>query len=647
MTEPEHRNNASGELKFARVLFHPVCLGLLLAAVTLLVYWPVMRCGFVNYDDPDYYSANPQVQGGLTAANVAWAFRTDFASNWHPLTWLSLMLDRQMYGPGPAGPHFTNLLLHLANTVLLFWLLRRMTSATWRSALVAALFALHPLHVESVAWISERKDVLSALFGLLALWFYAGYARRVTGGKWQMSGDKRTSNIQHPTSNIERQESCIAHHASHCYFLCLFSFALGLMSKPMLVTLPFVLLLLDYWPLKRFTIYDLRFTILRLIREKVPFFLLSAVSCVVTYVIQQQSGAVTKLARITLTGRIENTFVAYGRYLDKTLWPVSLANPYPHPGHWEMSLVIYSVALVFGLSAITILFARRFPFFFTGWFWFVGTLIPVIGLVQVGVQSMADRYTYLPLIGVFIIFAWGLAEANRWRQMPKTGLALLAVLVLLACAGRTRDQLSYWRNNEALFRHTLAVTQNNYVAYNNLGTWLAKDGRTREALDCFIQSLRVNPDDPDVLYNLGNALARLGDPDGAVRAYRRANELAPDHADVLNNLGFALADQEHYDEAIACFEQALRLKPDYADAHNNLANVLYYRHQYAESVQHFRAAQRLVPDNALICCNLGDALLKVGQTNEAVRWYQEALRLKPGSPKIKAKLQTLEVPASN
>ena len=629
------------------VFAQPVVLCLLLVAVTAAVYWPVLHCEFLNYDDPEYFASNTHVQSGLTSGGIVWAFTTGHAGNWHPLTWLSLMLDATWYGPGPAGPHFTNLLFHLANTVLVFLLLRRLTglrpekgigaatpqaAATWRSALVAALFALHPLHVESVAWVAERKDVLSTFFGLLSLIAYTRYS---AGDKWHVT-------------RADPASSPVTRHPSLHYFFALFFFALGLMSKPMLVTLPLAMLLLDWWPLGRVSRVEGRGSRSRhLVVEKWPFFALSAISCVVTFIAQQKGGAVTKLAAISMTDRVTNAFVSYARYLDKTLWPAPLANPYPHPVHWEFTLVIYSVALVAGLSAIAVLYARRFPFFFTGWFWFVGTLIPVIGLVQVGVQSMADRYTYVPLIGLFIIFVWGLGETGMSRHVPKTLIAVLTAMVLVVSALQTRNQLSYWRDNETLFRHTLAVTKDNYVAYNNLGTWLAKRGRVTEARDCFIKAFRINPNDSDVLYNLGNALTRLGDPEGAVHAYRRALELTPDHADILNNLGFALADKEQFADATACFEKALQLDPNYADAHNNLANVLFYQHKFAEAIPHFRAALRLAPDNPQLHSNLGDALVKQGQTTEAVRCYQEALRLKPGDPQIRAKLQALGAQISN
>jgi Flp pilus assembly protein TadD len=650
MILPEHQNNASLGFKFARALSNPVCLCLLLVAVTLAVYWPVTSYDFLNYDDPDYFSSNPHVQAGLTSDNVVWAFCTGYASNWHPLTWLSLMLDRELSGPGPAGPHFTNLLFHLANTVLLFLLLRQLTAANWQSAFVAALFALHPLHVESVAWISERKDVLSTFFGLLALVFYTRYAQkrsRVKPSSLRFTAPEgRASSATTESLALDPRRSTLD------YYLTLFFFALGLMSKPMLVTLPFLMLLLDWWPLGRVSSVECRvpgapapasrlLTFSRLILEKIPFFVLSAISCVVTFIAQQKGGAVVKLVRIPMTGRIENAFVSYARYLDKTLWPASLANPYPHPGHWEFPLVIYSVALVAGLSAIAVLFARRFPFFFTGWFWFAGTLVPVIGLVQVGGAAMADRYSYLPLIGVFIVLVWGVgAVCASWR-VPGPLIIFLAAIILTACAWRTRDQSGYWQNTETLFRHALAVTQNNIVACNKLGSFYSRQGRMTEAMDYYARALQINPDDPDILYDLGNAFAQRNDWDNAISSYRHALQVTPDQADVLNNLGLALATKKQFADAIACFEAALKLNPDSAATHNNLAAVLFSQNRLAEAVQHYREALRVTPDDPRIYSNLGDALVKQGQTTEAVRCYREALRLKPVDPQIRAKLQAL------
>jgi protein O-mannosyl-transferase len=615
MILPEQEHGIILKSRLVRVLSRPFFSCLLLAAMTLLVFWPVTRCDFINYDDPDYFTANPHVLSGLTSGGVHWAFTTGHASNWHPLTWLSLMLDVEWSGKNPAGLHFTNLLFHTINAVLLLLLLWKLTAALWRSAFVAALFALHPLHVESVAWIAERKDVLSTLFALLALLSYARYAKE-----------------NRPRS----------------FAFALIFFALGLMAKPMLVTLPFALLLLDWWPLQRISNSGFQISNLRpLIFEKIPFFVLSTVSSIITFIVQQKGGAVAALVKYSMVERIENTFVSYARYLGKTVWPDALANPYPHPGHWEPSFVIFSVTLILGLSAIAVLSVRKFPFVFTGWFWFIGTLIPVIGLVQVGNQAMADRYSYLPLTGIFIIFAWGLNEACMNWHLPKPVVVFLGAIILLAAGLQTRNQLVYWQNSGTLFRHTLAVTENNYIAWNDLGTYLSSQGQVPEAMDCFQRSSQINPDNADALYNLGNAFARLGKVDEAIINYRHALEIDPKHADVLANLGFALAAKKQYDEAVACFEQALQLDPDAAEAHNNFATVLFIEHRFAEAAQHYREAVRLAPDNPQMYANLGDALVKLGLSAEAAQNYLTALRLNPDDARTRAKLQVLGAQLSN
>ncbi len=602
----------------------PAVLCLLLVAVTLAVYWPAVHCDFLNLDDTYYFTANPHVQTGLKPANIIWAFTTRYASNWHPLTWLSLMLDAELFGKGPAGPHFTNLLFHLANAVLLFLLLRRLTAAIWRSAMVAALFALHPLHVESVAWIAERKDVLNTFFGLLSLLAYARHARRGT------------------------IPSRFTFHVSRCYWLALLFFALGLMSKPMLVTLPLVMLLLDWWPLGRLSRVEGRGSRVRqLVLEKMPFFLLSAASCVVTFIAQQKGGAITALTRISLSQRLDNAFVSYARYLGKTFWPVNLAVLYPHPIHWDGWLVVFSLLLVTGLSVAAVGFGRKHPYVPVGWYWFVGTLVPVIGLVQVGIQSMADRYTYVPLIGLFLVVVWGVDEARVKRRLPESLVLFLAGAALLASAWVTRSQLSHWRNSETLFRHALAVTENNYLAYNNLGTCLSEKGQLAKAMDCFQKSLQIKPDNADALCNMGNAMTRSGQWNEAVDYYQRALQINPDQADVLSNLGMVQVNQKQYAGALANFEKALQVNPDSPSAHNNLATVLFIERRFDEAARHFREALRLQPDNPQIYSNLGDTLLQLGQTAEAVEYYQAALRLKPDDQKIKAKLQALGAPVSN
>jgi len=582
--------------------------------MTLVVFWPVTSCDFLNYDDPDYFTANPHVLSGLTSANIAWAFTTGYKSSWQPLTWMSLMLDTELFGKNPAGPHFTNLVFHSVNAAILFLLFWKLTSALWRSAFVAALFALHPLHVESVAWISERKDVLSTFFALLALLSYAHYAK----------------------------ENC-----RRVFWFALFFFALGLMAKPMLVTLPFVMLLLDCWPLQRFTIHNLRLTASRLASEKIPFFALSAVSCAITFYEQQRSGAVATLVKFSMGERIENAFVSYARYLGKTFWPDPLAIPYPHPGHWELSLVACSVALVFGLSAIAILMAWRFPFVFTGWFWFAGTLVPVIGLVQVGNQAMADRYTYLPLTGIFIIFVWSLNEYCANRRLPKQLAGVSAAIILCATAVQARSQIFYWQNSGTLFRHALAVTKNNFAAYDNLGTYLYRQGQMPEALDCFQKSLEINPDDADTFYNLGNVFIKMGRVDEAINNYRRSLAIDPNNAEALGNLGSALAEKKQFDEAISCFQKALQLNPDSVGTHYNLATAFAIVNRFPEAAQQYREVIRLVPDNSQIYTMLGDALVRQGQLAAAVQNYQTALRLKSDDARTMAKLQALGVQISN
>jgi Flp pilus assembly protein TadD len=616
------------------VFARPAVLCLLLVTVTLAVYWPAVHCDFLNLDDTYYFTANSHVQTGLKPANLVWAFTTRHASNWHPLTWLSLMLDAEMFGKGPFGPHLTNLLLHAANTALLFLLLRRLTAATWRSAVVAVLFALHPLHVESVAWVSERKDVLSTFFGLLSLWAYARYAQCVAGDMCRVT---RTESIR----------SRFTFHVLRFYWLALLFFALGLMSKPMLVTLPLVMLLLDWWPLQRVKSGQWPAAGIRsLVWEKIPFFLLSVISCVVTYIAQQKGGAVTALTRITLSQRLDNAFVSYARYLGKTFWPVNLAVLYPLPAHWNGGLVIFSVLLVIGLSVAAVWLGCKWPFVSVGWFWYVGTLVPVIGLVQVGIQSMADRYTYWPLIGVFMVLVWGFNAAREKWRLPESLVLFLVGMALLAGAGTTRSQLSYWRDSETLFRHTLAVTENNYLAYNNLGTCLSEKGQLAEAMDCFQKSLRIKPDNADALCNMGNAMTRSGQWNEAVDYYHRALQIVPDQPDVLSNLGMVQVNRKQYAEAVAYFEKALQVNPDSASAHNNLATVLFIEGRFDEAARHFREALRLQPDNPQIYSNLGDALLQQGQTAEAVEYYKMALRLNPGDPKIKARLKALDAPIS-
>ena len=684
------------------------CLPLLLAAA-LWAFWPVLHSDFVELDDFLYVQDNPQVLGGLTAQNLAWAFTTVHAHNWHPVTWISHMLDATLFGPraGAEGPHLVNLGLHLGNTLLLFAFWRRTTGALWRSALVAGLFALHPLRVESVAWISERKDVLSAFFFLLTLLAY----RRYVGSGCSRAPENQNPNAAAQISALELQASSLKPQASSpkpqtsslppsaaavptpsellrrtgeppasspqppafpYYVLALVLFALGLMSKPMVVSLPVVLLLLDYWPLGRWQWTSLQESVPQLaglVREKLPFFALAACSCVAT-LIAQSHGAVRDLTRFPLSARLENALVSYPRYLGKLVWPSQLSVLYPHPGHWPLGSVALA-ALVVGLLWLgAVAIRRRYRFAFTGWAWFFVMLLPVIGLVQVGDQSLADRYTYLPCIGALVVVAWGAGElAAAWPRL-RPGLALLAGLGLAACAWGARQQTACWQNSDTLYAHALAVTHNSPLVRQmlslhcyNLGNFEKDAGRPWAAAARYRQALQLNPANASAHNNLGLALqteAGLEDAvlellglgfwrepswrawsEAAAGEYLQAVRLDPASANARNNLGVALTRQGKLDEAIAQFTQALRLAPDNASGHNNLGALLARRGRYAEAIQEYAAAARLAPGSPAVLDNLGDALAHEGRTNEATAQYRQALRLNPRDPVAARRLQAL------
>ena len=614
----------------------------LLALVTLLVYLPVRHYAFVNFDDPDYVTENPMVQAGLTWSGFQWAFTTWHASNWHPLTWLSHMVDCQLFGLNAGGHHLVNVLFHATNAVLLFLLLLRLTSALWQSAFIAALFAWHPLHVESVAWVAERKDVLSAFFGLLTLMAYVCYAQGVTSGMWQVTR----------TNSIRSRVTC---PASRYYSLALLFFALGLMAKPMLVTLPFVFLLLDYWPLRRVTgdgwqvtgdkksvgkLSTLNCTPnafgaqLSTILEKWPFFALAAASCVVTFVAQKRGEAVVSLGGYPLSSRIANAAVAYVKYLFNSVYPVNLAVIYPLPIYslpkenpWVQ---VAGAIIVLAMISWVIWRARRQrPYLLTGWLWYLGMLVPVVGLVQVGSQAMADRFTYLPLIGVFIGVVFGLGDLAKKLRLEPMVMASVAGVVLAGCLFATARQLRFWRDSETLFEHTLAVTKDNPIAQSNLGTALSEAGQPQEAAEHFGEALRLNPDYARAHYNLGVALTQTGHLQEAMEHFREALRLNPDYAPAHYNLGHALLQTGQPQEAIEHFQEALRLKLDDAPAHNNLGVALVQTGHPQEAIKHYQEALRLQPNLPEAQYNLGNALLQTGQPQEATAHFQEALRLKP------------------
>jgi hypothetical protein len=518
-----------------------IALGLIFLAAAGFSYTLGNR--FVNYDDPEYVTANPHIRGSFRPASLVWAFTTIEANNWHPLTWMSLQLDHRLFGLRPWGFHLTNLLLHIGSTLLLFVALRSMTGAVWRSALVAALFAVHPLHVESVAWVAERKDVLCGFFWMAAMVAYAGYVRGPNAGR---------------------------------YLLVAAGFALALLAKPMAVTLPCVLLILDYWPLCRTTSQKGRSTMMALLWEKVPLIALAAGAAILTWDAQQTGGAIGSLERFPMGVRIENALVGYVRYVGMTLWPSGLAPFYPYPGD-ELPLwqPIAAGAVLAGISACVVAWARRAPYLLVGWLWYLGTLIPVIGFVQVGEQALADRYTYIPLVGLFIMAAWGLGDlAERWPKLRRVAIAG-AVLAIGACTVSTWLQVQHWKNSITLWEHALAVTADNPVARVNAGrAQLEEHGSDAAAEQHLRRSIELRPGYVVALVNLGIVLDRQGKTNEAIGWYQQALELEPNRPVTRNNLGIALAKVGRLDEAIEQLTEAVRLADDYEEARRNLHGAL-------------------------------------------------------------------------
>jgi tetratricopeptide (TPR) repeat protein len=569
-----------------------ICLAL--ALITIALYLPITHHDFVNFDDDDYITNNSHVQAGLTWAGVIWAFQTRAAANWHPLTWLSHMLDCQLYGLNPGGHHSTNLIFHVINTMLLFLWLRQLTGTLWRGAIVAALFAWHPLHVESVAWASERKDVLSTFFWMLTLLAYTRYARE--------------SKVQSPKSKV-------------FYGLSLLAFACGLMSKPMVVTLPFVLLLLDFWPLERFSCFTFHVSrsnlpstpinheqalnpqlptgsVVRLICEKLPFLALTLAASVATYFVQTSGRGGWSATALPFSARVANALWAYERYISKTFWPADLSIFYPHPYHWPAGLAMGAAVLLALWSGLFLWRARQNPYLLAGWFWFLGTLIPTIGLVQVGSQSMADRYMYIPSIGLFIMVVWGVDDFLNWRPHWRRIATLAGGVALAGCLVATRIQLSYWQNSIKLFRHAIEATTDNFVAYTCLGETLGDLGMKKEALMLCAEAVRISPNSPVAQYNLGMALLQNQKLDEAIEHLDAAARLAPHNSEIQYNLGLVFLLHDKPDEAASHFAAALVERPDFAEAHRRLAQALSKQYKSKEAASHYRAALRLKPDFA-------------------------------------------------
>ncbi|MGK2963652.1 MAG: tetratricopeptide repeat protein [Gemmatimonadaceae bacterium] len=566
-----------------------VALGLIAACVA--VFASVRHHDFVYYDDPKYITENPIVQAGLTSRGLAWALTTGTDANWFPLTWVSHMLDVQLYGLNAGGHHVTNLILHIASTLLLFAVLLWMTGALGRSAFVAGLFALHPLHVESVAWVAERKDVLSTLFWMLTLGAYVWYTRQ---------------------PRVNR------------YLLVLALFAAGLMSKPMLVTLPFVLFLLDHWPLDRKSM-----PFAKLVREKVPLLAIALASSIVTFIVQRKGGAVGGLDAYPLVLRIGNALVSYVTYMGRMLWPARLTAFYPYPETLSGGKVLGAVVILAGISFFAIRSARRRPYLIVGWLWFLGSLVPVIGLVQVGNQAMADRYTYVPLIGLFIIIAWGAHDLLARWSVQRIALPIVGTLALAVCAIVARAQVQHWANSSALWTHALRVTDENYVAHNNLGLAFMGQGRIDEAVIQYNEALRIRPNYTIARTNLGAALSKQGKTADAISNYAEVLKQKPNMAETHTNLGAALASQGRIDEAIAAYNEALRLRPGYPEAHANLGLALASQGKVNEAIAQYVEALKVKPDFVEVHNNLGYALASLGHFDEAISHYGEAIRLKP------------------
>jgi len=565
----------------------------ILAIAILAIYAQTFHYDYVAYDDDEFIVDNAHVRAGLTPASAEWAVTTSYSSYWHPLTWLSYELDNQLFGLNAGPEHAVNVLLHLASTLLLFFALRWMTRRTWLSAIVAGVFALHPLHVESVAWIAERKDVLSTFFAMLLLLLYVRYAKAPSAGR---------------------------------YLQVAAVFGLALMAKPMVVTLPFVLLLLDFWPLGRIE-WPLAWPKLaRPILEKLPLLAMAAVVSTITYVVQKKNGAMAE--SIPLTERLGNALVSYVRYLGKTFWPANLAVLYPL--HSEGALAVAASALV--LAAITIvvvLRARRSPWLAVGWFWFVGTLVPVIGVVQVGSQAIADRYTYVPMIGLSIAVVWGVAEAVLARPRWEKAAGAAGGLALLVLAAMAYRQAEYWKNSFTLFEHALAVTRDNYIMQNNMGIVVGREGRSREAMDYFREAIALHPAYAGAYAHLGRELLKSGATHEATVPLERAVALDPGMEEAQADVGIALAAQGRLDEAKQHLEQAVLMKPEDAESQSNLCSVLQYLGRPAEGVAHCQEAVKLRPDSAASQLNLASALAAEGKRDDAIREARALLEKHP------------------
>jgi Flp pilus assembly protein TadD len=593
-----------------------ILISLFLILTTLAVYWQVNNHDFVDLDDNTYVTENPHVRAGWSIKGLVWALTTDLEGHWHPLTWLSHMTDCQLFGLDPRAHHLIGLILHLLNVLLLFFVLRRMTGALFRSAFVAALFALHPLHVEPVAWVAGRKDVLSAFFWMLTLWTYILYSERPVFGR---------------------------------YVVVLLLFVMGLMAKSTVVTLPAILFLLDYWPLKRFrglqkdgTADDKpsepskscfqHFSMRRLIGEKLVLFLILAAAAVVAiYALLYGRPKPPDLWNLFPTKEsISFALTSYVIYMGKMFWPSHLAFSSPYPEAVPLWQALLSGMLLIFISVPAVFWARKRPYFIIGWLWYLVTLAPVIRLLNIGPTNMADRYTYIPLIGLFIIITWGIPDVLKRRRYRKIIMGISAGLLLLGLMITSTIQVGYWKNSRTLFSHAISATKNNWLAHYNMGWLLLHQEKPKDAVEHLLETVRIMPDNTDAHNNLGNAYVKLGKPDEAVHHYTEALRIRPESAEFHSNLGIALELQGNTKGALHHYSEALRIKPNLAKVHNNLGNALKNQSRMEGAVDHLSEAVRLNPYNAEYHHDLGLALARQEKLKEAVTHFREAVRIKPG-----------------
>ncbi|UCF43904.1 MAG: tetratricopeptide repeat protein [Planctomycetota bacterium] len=580
---------------------HILLIYIALAAGTFAAFEPALHNDFVGYDDPYYVTDNPNVNVGLTRKSIAYALTAAHGAIWNPVTTLSHMLDCQLFGLNPFWHHLTSLLFHVASTLLLFGILKRMTGSLWPSAFVAAAFALHPLRLESVAWVSSRKDVLSVFFWMLTMWAYIRYTE----------------------------------HAGIRRYLLVFLFLwLGLLAKPMLLTLPFALLLLDYWPLRRFQ-PPIKKTTLRLIAEKLPLFALVGVVGLIAYIVPQSQGALKLTQSLSLSTRFANALVGYIAYIGKIFYPADLVVLYPHPRDTLPAFQpIASLLLLALISAAVFYKTSNRRYLRMGWLWYLGTLLPVIGLVQLGHQAIADRYTYLPSIGIFIIVAWGAAELLTKSRLPKAVPAISAAAILIALSVSTRVQARYWQNSLTLYERAVTVTKNNHIMHYNYANALLRAGRFDDALTNFKQALKINPQYFDARNGIGRALLKQGKTDDAIAYFSEMLRLKPGYYKAHYNIALAMTEKGDYDNAIEHFHKALRVKPDWPDAYYNMGRAFYLQGDRDAAAKQFIRALRLKPDYLTARVKLAQTLTEMGETPYAVDHYRKALELRPNNIEI-------------